>query len=95
MTKEQILKHLNAVEWTEDLLERLENAVAAYVVYNKDPDDGHAYFRAYHISEADARADFEGRNFVPAGCWCYAVLSSLHTDDLYETRRVCIEGDWK
>ena len=88
--KEQILEALSMMEWSDELKDKLEYEVSAFVVYQEDPDDHHTYCHKYHATEEDARKDFNARTFVPDGRWCYCVISSTKSKELWERREIFI-----
>lgn len=90
MTKEQILEKLAKMEWSDELKDKLEYEISEFVVYQEDPDDHHTYCHEYHMTEEDARKDFNERTFVPDGRWCYCVISSLKTSKVWERKTISI-----
>lgn len=87
MTKNEILDYLSKIYWDNDFKEKLEIAVAKYVVYQQDPDSYSCYNYKYYISKEDAENDFLSRDYVSSGRLCYCIISSLDDSDLYRCRR--------
>lgn len=81
MTKNEILDYLLKIDWSDELTNKLEIAVARYVVYQRDPDSDYCYDYKYYLSKDDAEKDFESRDYVASGFWCYCYISSLYEND--------------
>lgn len=78
MTKNEILDYLAKIDWDDDLKDRLEYIISKYVVYQEDPDTHVCYCHEYYISKEDAEKDFNSRDYVPNGLWCYCIISSIN-----------------
>ncbi len=85
MTKNEILDYLSN-HWNDELKNKLEISIARYVVYQIDPDNDSTYCYKYYVSKDLAVRDFESRDYVASGCWCYCCISSFYDD--YNLRRI-------
>ena len=88
MTKNEILDYLSTIDWSDEFTNKLEIAIARYVVYQRDPDSNYCYDYKYYLSKDDADKDFKFRNYVASGRWCYCYISALDDNDDYNRRRI-------